>query len=326
MRKYVRKSESRPYKSAYTLEDLRTAVLKCNSRELSVRAAAAHYRIPLGTLQNRVHKRHEKKSGGQLRLSTECEQYLIKTLDLLGEWKIPLTGLDILLLVKEYLDRAGITDRRFKQNCPGYDWLKSFVSRNHLTQRIADNVKPARAEINHETVNTYFDHLEASLVDVDPRNIYNYDETNVTDEPGSKTVVCRRGLRCIERKIQHSKAAVSLMYCGNAAGEFLPTMVVYKSKNCYTEWTRGAPVGTLFDCSKSGWFDSRIFERWITDIFLVSVQGVPGVKVLIGDNLASHFSASVIEGCVTNNIRFICLLPNATQLLHPLDVAVHTTK
>jgi hypothetical protein len=325
MRTYVRKIGNRSYRSAYTMGMLQTAVLKCTSHQMSMRAAAKKYSIPFGTLNNHVHNKHNvRKSGGQLRFSAEGEQYLLKTIDLLGEWKIPLTGLDVRLLVKAYLDKSGVTDSRFNKNCPGYDWLKSFIKRHNLTQRLADNVKPSRAEIDVESVTSYFEHLAVSLHGVDPINIYNYDETNVTDEPGAKTVVCRRGLRRIERKIQHSKAAISLMYCGSAGGVFLPPMVIYKSKHCYVEWTTGAPVGTVFDCTKSGWFDARTFERWFTDVFLQFIQHAPvaGPKVLIGDNLASHFTSAVIEGCVTNDIRFVCLLPNATHLMQPLDVAV----
>ena len=49
---------------------------------------------------------------------------------------------------------------------------------------------------------------------------------------------------------------------------------------------------------------------------------MPGRKVLIGDNLGSHFSAKAIEACKTNHVLFICLLPNSTHLCQPLDVAV----
>ena len=46
-----------------------------------------------------------------------------------------------------------------------------------------------------------------------------------------------------------------------------------------------------------------------------------GKKVLIGDNLSSHFSTSVLTECEKNNITFVCLPPNSTHLCQPLDVA-----
>ena len=42
---------------------------------------------------------------------------------------------------------------------------------------------------------------------------------------------------------------------------------------------------------------------------------------MMGDNLSSHLSGAVIKACNENNISFICLLPNATHILQPLDVA-----
>lgn len=112
------------------------------------------------------------------------------------------------------------------------------------------------------------------------------------------------------------------MYCGNAAGTFDPPMVVYKAQNCCSEWTKGGPPGSMYDAMKSGWFDGRCFERWFSEIFVPHVKDQPGVKVVIGDNLASHFTLSVVKLAQDNNIRFVCLLPNATHLLQPLDVAV----
>ena len=49
---------------------------------------------------------------------------------------------------------------------------------------------------------------------------------------------------------------------------------------------------------------------------------MPGKKVLIGDNLAAHFTPDVIKLSVENDIVFVTLIPNATHLLQPLDVAV----
>ena len=44
-------------------------------------------------------------------------------------------------------------------------------------------------------------------------------------------------------------------------------------------------------------------------------------KVLIGDNLSSHFSDEILRDCEEHNIAFVCLPPNATHLCQPLDVA-----
>ena len=111
------------------------------------------------------------------------------------------------------------------------------------------------------------------------------------------------------------------MFAGSAAEEFLPPMVVYKSENVYKNWVKNGPVGSIYDATKSGWFDMRTFDLWFSKQFLPVASQMPGRKVLIGDNLGLHFSVKVIEACKTN-ILFICLPPNSTHLSQPLDVAV----
>ena len=86
----------------------------------------------------------------------------------------------------------------------------------------------SRRIVNTKTpeANTYFDNLFEVIDGVPPGNIYNYDETNVVDDPGVKKCIVRQGLGRVERKISHSKQAVSVMFCVNAAGHFLPPMAI----------------------------------------------------------------------------------------------------
>ena len=86
-----------------------------------------------------------------------------------------------------------------------------------------------------------------------------------------------------------SKQPVSLMFCENAAGDYLPPMVVYKAKNIYENWTKGGPTGTVYDATSSGWFDSRTFKNWFRKIFVPHAARLPGPKVIVGGNLRSHF-------------------------------------
>ena len=111
------------------------------------------------------------------------------------------------------------------------------------------------------------------------------------------------------------------MFCANASGRFLPPMVVYKAKNVYPAWIKGAALGTRFDVTKSGWFDASTFSRWFFEI-LVPQLSEDDPFAVIGDNLGSHFNATVIKACREKNIRFITLPPNSTHLCQPLDVAV----
>ncbi|KAH9643382.1 hypothetical protein HF086_015496 [Spodoptera exigua] len=55
-------------------------------------------------------------------------------------------------------------------------------------------------------------------------------------------------------------------------------------------------------------------------VFLPHAKRLEGKNVLIGDNLSSHIDNDVIATCETNNISFICLVPNSTHLTQPLDV------
>ena len=57
-----------------------------------------------------------------------------------------------------------------------------------MTKRMADNVRAAQAEVTPSAINDYLENLAVSLENISAKNIYNYDEINLTDDPESKTV------------------------------------------------------------------------------------------------------------------------------------------
>lgn len=111
------------------------------------------------------------------------------------------------------------------------------------------------------------------------------------------------------------------MFCGSATGEMLPPFIIYQGKNMWDGWRHGGPKGTMYANTPNGWFDMCTFSEWFHQLFLKHVQGRPGKKMLIGDNLSSHLSPDVIQTCRENDIQFVCLPANATHLMQPLDVA-----
>jgi len=84
-----------------------------------------------------------------------------------------------------------------------------------------------------------------------------------------------------ERKIYHSKTSISLMFSICADGTFLAPTVVYRAQSCSSEETTGGPAGTVYDVTSSGWFDSRCFYRWFSEILLAYAQTFPGGRLLL---------------------------------------------
>ena len=66
-------------------------------------------------------------------------------------------------------------------------------------------------------------------------------------------IVVRRGRNSVERKIDHSKASNSVMFCGNATGVMLPPMVVYKAKFLYDGRVSCGPNGAIYDSDYRFW-------------------------------------------------------------------------
>lgn len=320
-RNYKRRPGSAPYKD-YPVENMEKAVAAVKSGAMTAFKASKKFNVPRITLYNKVKGVHSKSVGGQTVLSGIEELVLRDHLLFLAEFGFPMTQFELRIIVKSYLDSTGKIEKRFKNNFPGVDWVVLFLKRHkNLTQRFAANIKPQRARVSKEVIRSYFDQLSISLTDVPPDNIWNYDETNLADDPGSQKIIAKRGCKYPERVIHSSKSAHSVMFCGNAVGEIMPPYVVYKAENLWTSWVNGGPKGTRFNRTTSGWFDQRTFEDWFEYQALPILKKQDGKKLLIGDNLSSHLSIKVVQLCEENNIRFVALPPNSTHMTQPLDVA-----
>ena len=174
-------------------------------------------------------------------LGDEVEKMLVDRLKTCAEWGFPMDSLDLRMIVQEYLNKRGISLPAFKDNMLSADWARSFMERhqNELTVRICQNIKRSRAKVSPEILEQYFENLADTLEGVPPSNIMNYDETNLSNDPGRKRVIMKRGTKYPERIMDSPKSSVSLMYAGCADGTVLPPYVVYKALHMYDSWTMG---------------------------------------------------------------------------------------
>jgi hypothetical protein len=307
------------YRDRYSQDSMEKAI-RAVQGGMAVKVAAEKYGVPRTTLGDRAAGRTVLTLGRPTQLTVEEEAIMVERATLLGAWGFPLTFRDFRELVKSYLDRAGRTTK-FKDNFPSKHFMYYFMRRHpQLSFRKANNIKRSRAGVSREDIEKFFQHFAKTVEGVPAANIWNYDETNLRDDPGTEKAMYKKGTKYAERVMNTTKSAISLMFSCSAEGEMMPPYVVYKAQNIYESWTVGGPKGTRYNCTKSGWFDSCVFADWFTSCALPVLRRQQGKKVIIGDNLASHISDAVITLCRQNDIEFVCLPPNSTDKLQPLDV------
>ena len=304
------------------------AVKEIKCKKITLRKASSVYKMLLGTLSNKINDKHSGKAGHPTAFTEYEEASFVSHIKSVALWGFPFDMLDLRVLAQTYLNSKGRIVKQFRNNLPSAEWAGSFLRRHksELAARTCQNIKRARACVSAKEVSAYFNNLEQTVKDgeeIPPSNLFNYDETNLSDNPGVKKCIFKRGTKYAERIKDNTKASISIVYCGSATGDLLPCYVVYKSEHLWSTWTEGAPPGTRFYRTRSGWFDACCFSDWFESLFLPHAKKLSGRKLLIVENLSSHFTEKVLSLASENNIAFVCLTPNSTHLLQPLDVVFY---
>lgn len=328
VRTYVSKPGKRPYRN-YSDEDLNRAASCVQENKMTFRQASEKFKIPVGTISNYLSGKHKKRPGHPT-VFTQAEEFaFVQHLNEISKWGFPIDTFDLRVLIRDYLSLREKKVKQFVNNLPGEDWASAFLRRHkdEISLRKCQNIKRSRAAVSAESVNQFFHHFIKTVEGkggddvVTPDRIYNYDETNLSDNPGTKKCIFKRSVKYPERIMNYSKGAISLMFSGSASGVMLPCYVVYKADHLWDRWTEGGPAGTRYNRTKSGWFDSTAYTDWFSKVFLPAVRRQEGRKIIIGDNLSSHFTEDVLRLADEHNIEFVCFPANSTHLMQPLDVA-----
>lgn len=188
--KYKRPAGARRYKD-YSEETLVKCLKSVREDGTSIKTAALVFNIPERTIYSKLKTDVDNvQSPGHPNVFSAAEENsIMQHLLLLSEFDLPITQHDLMICVGNYLKKTGRTVPQFKDNMPGRDWVHGFLHRHpEISQRIAENVKLVRAEVDEPTIIKYHEHLAKTLEGIDPQNIYNFDETNLTDNPGKRKV------------------------------------------------------------------------------------------------------------------------------------------
>ena len=166
----------------------------------------------------------------------------------MGDLGWPIDKGQLKFIVSTFIQQMDIKSP-FKENMPGDEWLNLF--QNHwkhcLLQRKPDYVTLACAKgLNEEVLHGFFTMLEnlldtLAIKDMSER-FFNLDETGLSLDPKKKCAFYHRCTKNAQMILPtEGKTMYTLLFCGNAAGSYMPPYVIYKglSAKVFDTWMVG---------------------------------------------------------------------------------------
>lgn len=177
-----------------------------------------------------------------------------------------------------------------------------------------------------EKVSYFFDQIlepQLTKINYDPARIFNVDETGVTIVQQKMTkVLCLKGQKQVGGISSAERGSlVTLVFCMNAAGLFVPPMFIFPRVNMKKELEDRAPAGSTFGTHKSGWIQLHLFNKWFKHFIKYINANKEKPVILILDGHFSHTrNLELIDLARENGIILISIPPHTSHKLQPLDV------
>ena len=293
--------------------------------------------IPSSTIDRWVHNPGMVLGSGRHgRVLTDDEEKLIViALEYMSASGLALKRQHVMTVVQEFVNQIG-RPNPFKKGVPGYKFLRGFEQRHRkfdIRLRNPEHLSSARAlSMTKENVEAFYAKLKIVLeengITEHPEFLFNLDETNLTGAPeGDKVYVGVAQKNAYYIIPDGTKTSFTVLFCGNAAGTFLPPLTIYKSEGLWDTWMMNGVPGAAYSNSSSGWMLGHNFEGWMDKVFVPYVKRVClGHKVVLTyDGHNSHITYNTIRMAIDNNITILCLPPHSSHALQPLDVGVFSS-
>jgi len=313
---------------SYTSDALKDALVAIKVNGQSPYAASKNFHVPRTTLLRHLEEGVKQPGtiimGRKPVLSIEDENMLVKHIIAMQDRGFGLTSKDVIQLTVQYCVKNSIKNEFSEQLGP--EWLYGFKHRHpELSLRLPQKLSIARAScMNESVISKYFDLLRNTLTRMnllnDPFNIYNCDESGLSLVPDAKKVLAKKGVRaCYQICSSERGVLTTALCCMNAAGDYLPPLIVFKGKRMTDQLKEGFPPGTMVCVSDSGYVDCDIFVKFIHH-FQNKRRNKEQNCLLILDGHGSHTrNLEALEFAEKNGINLLCLPPHTSHWTQPLD-------
>ena len=105
----------------------------------------------------------------------------------------------------------------------------------------------------------------------------------------------------------------------NAAGQYVPPLVIFKRKRMPAELSNGGPIGSVVTCNDS-WMDADTFTKWLQHCVDIVKPTADKKVLLVLDGLSTHVkNLKAVELARKENVIMLCLPLHTTHNIQPLD-------
>lgn len=111
---------------------------------------------------------------------------------------------------------------------------------------------------------------------------------------------------------------------GSASGVFVPPLILFPYKERMPrDIVQSIPSGWGVGRTDSGWMNSGAFYEYMTNVFYpwLVKNNVELPVIVFVDGHRSHATYDTVQFCKDRGIILVCLPPNSTHFIQPLDVS-----
>lgn len=310
---------------------MNTALKKIREEGMPIREASRLYELPRTTLQDKVHNRVPDvgRPGPKPVLTQAEEEALSKYIKYMSQIGYGRVKDELLDIVQKILRKDG-RPNPFTDDRPGKDWFKAFMRRNpSLSIRTSEHLGLERAIVTPEKIKNWFKEMteyftSEDLIDIfdDPERLFNCDESGFPLCVRTGKVLAAKGARSVYSFGNSNKSQITTMACFNAAGQYVPPLVIFPGKRIQQYLLEGCD-DFCHGISPNGWMDSEVFYEYIANHFFPTVESM-GVKfpiILFVDGHGSHINLETAKFCWSRGIHLYCFPSHCSHILQPCDLS-----
>ncbi|POM76786.1 Putative retroelement [Phytophthora palmivora] len=194
-----------------------------------------------------------------------------------------------------------------------------------LGMRSSEPLSRARRGVEKPALQRLFYDLTKLVIEqkLDGRRVWNMDETSFVNKHTSRTVLALRGSSNVWSIAPETTFHLSVVAAINAAGAAAPPLFILPGIRLRRTTLDGSAIrkaGVI--TAPKGFLNSAIFEKWIGHFMGSLDEDIERPIVLVCDGCSSHLEYDAERRAKALVVILLCLPPNATHLIQPLDVAV----